>query len=177
MENTEILNKMMSLCDSIMKTHESVDGQVKEHQSDVSNRFTDWYNQFVSRYGAVLSKMWDMGRIAVDYVDRDSHRRIWRDWVVRFKVGNTEFAVTGNLKMTGTNCDMTFYRFVDGFSAGNCSVYYPLHNQLTLFQSELFGDFLDKVDFSHFDKAFTSQMTELAKIISDNDAQRLSKIA
>ncbi len=175
MENTEILNKMMALCGSIMKTHESVDGQVKEHQSDVSARFTDWYNRFVSRYGAVLSKMWDMGRIAVDYIGSDS--RIWHDWVVRFKVGNSEFSVTGDLKMTGTSCDMKVYRFVDGFSAGKCSVYYPLHNHITLFQSELFGDFLDNVDFSHFDKAFTAQMTDLAKIISDHDAHRLSKIA
>jgi hypothetical protein len=175
MENTEILNKMMSLCDSIMKTHESVDGQVKEHQSDVSARFTDWYNRFVSRYGAVLSKMWDMGRIAVDYIGSDS--RIWHDWRVSFKVGNTEFGVKGDLRMQGTSCDMKVYRYVDGFSAGSCSVYYPLHNHITLFQSELFGDFLDKVDFSHFDKAFTAQMTDLAKIISENDAQRLSKIA
>lgn len=175
MENTEILNKMMALCDSIMKTHESVDGQAKAHQSDVSTRFTEWYNQFVSRYGAVLSKMWDMGRIAVDYIGSDS--RIWHDWVVSYMVGNTEFAVSGDLKMTGTSCDMKVYRYVDGFSAGSCSVYYPLHNQLTLFQSKLFGDFLDKVDFSHFDKAFTAQMTDLAKIISENDAQRLSKIA
>ena len=179
MENTEILGKMMELCDSITETHDATIAKRSEHVDAVSRDFIAWHNQFTERYAKVTAKIEKMAAICSRLRSRDDGRMSPFEWSVTIKKAPFEFIVTRHERADGGY--MKVYRFKHGFSAGSCSSFYPLKHAnnvgFNLDLAGIFSDFLANVDFSYFDKAFMLKLTELAKEISDHDARTLASIS
>lgn len=176
MEQNEVLNDIMALCDSIVSTNNEAEYRAMERRDNVVEKFKKWNDDFFARYDAVFSKICELCRICGNIRKGDLENYKFAEWKVSFKNGNKEFQIEGNVYGIKNNQKyIRIYRFVDGFSRGCANSYYILNGDAYNWETGILSDFLESVNFVYFDSVFANKLAELAKIISEH-TQEISKI-
>lgn len=174
MENNEVLQKIVELCDSIVETHERTMARSSESAEDTCRRVRNWHADFKSRYGDVMNRLKKLGDICMSFGDyRNDIYKKERPYECTARTKRDDVEIYLKIEYCGYP---TIYVFENGYTKGSCSMYYPLNNQCDSWMVELFKMFLDVVNLDDIDKCFALKIAEMSKIISDHDKTELDRI-